>query len=134
MADLSSKKSAQSVKLAGANPTTGDESNFVNVDGNGNLATNDIINTQGLQGTLAIAANTPRVVRVGGTNLANRKSVTLDNTGNATVYWGYSATTSLTDFAGRIFKDQQGSWNVGPNVDIYLFCPTATSVKITEGA
>jgi hypothetical protein len=132
MADLSEKDSSQAVKIVGSD-SSGIETNYIGVDANGKLKTNDIISTQGVQLTITVGTSAIEL-KVGATRLANRVVATLDNTSNSIIYWGYSASTTTTNYAGRIFKDQQASWSIG-DVPIYVIAGSAgNSVRISEGA
>jgi hypothetical protein len=133
MADLNGLESSQSVKIAGAD-SSGSETNYVNSSSNGELKTSDIINVQGVYGTITVGTS-PVEVKVGALNLTERKLVTIDNTSNTILYWAYSSSISTTNFAGRIFKDQQIFLSVGPNVSVYLIAGSSgNSVRISEGA
>lgn len=133
MADLSDLQAAQTVKIVGTN-TSGVETTPAKVSSNQDLGVSDTVDTAGIYGSLTVGTSAVQL-KVGGSNLANRKLVTIDNTSNATIYWGYDSSITTTTFAGRIFKDQQASWAVGPNVSIYLIAAGAGNVvKISEGA
>ena len=123
MADLDGLHASGSVKIAGA-LSSGEESHFVNASSTGDLKTSDIINTSGIYGTITVGTSAV-ALRVGGSNLTERKLLTVDNTSNTTLYWGYNNSVTTSSYAGRIFKDQQASWTVGPNVTIYLIASTA---------
>lgn len=58
MSDLSSKKAAQSIKIAGADPTSGDESNFAKVDTQGN----QYVNLRNSAGSEAGTVSNPVIV------------------------------------------------------------------------
>jgi hypothetical protein len=131
MADLSDLQSALTTKLTGAN-SSGSETNFVNATVNGDLQTADIINVSGTQGSFSVTT-TAAPLRVGGSNLANRKLVTFYHDTSNTVYWGY--TSGVTTSTGTpIGRGQFTQWAVGPNVDIYLISTTTVASRITEGA
>jgi len=110
------------------------ESNPAKVSDHQDLGTSDIINTAGVYGTLTVGTS-PVEIKVGGSAQANRKLVTLDNTSNATLYWGYNNSISTSAYAGRIFKDQQAWWGVGPGVSIWVVAGSGgNSTHISEGA
>lgn len=133
MADLTDLQAAQTVKIVGSD-SSGLETFPAKVSTNQDLSVSDVINTTGVYGTLTVGTSAIQL-KVGASNLANRKLVTIDNTSNATIYWAYDSSVSTTAFAGRIFKDQQASWAIGPNVDIYLIAGSAgNSVHVSEGA
>lgn len=124
MADLDSINATEAVRIVGSN-TSGGESTPVRSTTNGDLGTVDVPNTSARYGNIALST-TPVLLNIGGTNLSNRKNITFDNTTNVTVYWGYDNTVSSTNFAGRIFKDQQAEWAVGPTINVYLVIATST--------
>lgn len=153
MGDLSSKKASQSVKLTGANNVSGDETNFAVVDGNGNqyanlrdssgnetgtkannLQTADVADAGGVSGVIAVA-NTAIAIRVGASNLANRKRLLFSNVGSAVLYWGYSNAVSGAGNGMPLFRNQSVSDSWGPNTTIWVICPTGSgSLFVGEGA
>lgn len=133
MADLTDIQAAQTVKLVGSSPF-GTESTPVKSSSNGDLGSSDIVDTTGLYGTITVGTS-PVEVKVGASPLNSRKLLTLDNTSNTTFYWGYNNSITTSAFAGRIFKDQQASWAVGPNVSIWIVAGSAgNSAHVSEGA
>lgn len=96
------------------------------------ISTSDIINVSGTQGTFSVTT-TAAPLRVGASNLANRKLVTFYHDTSNVVYWGY--TSAVTTSTGTpISRAQMTQWPVGPNVDIYLISTTTVASRITEGA
>jgi hypothetical protein len=96
------------------------------------INTADIINVSGTQGTFSVTT-TASPIRVGGSNLANRKLVTFYHDTSNTVYWGY--TSGVTTSTGTpLNRGQMTQWPVGPSVDIYLISTTTVAGRITEGA
>lgn len=133
MADLTESQSAQAVKLIGSNASLV-ETYPQNVSANLDAFTVDRVNTSGVYGSLTVGT-TAVELKVGASPLAERKLVTLDNRSKVTIYWGYSNAVTTTTYAGRIFKDQQASWPVGPNVSIWLIAGSAgNTTAISEGA
>lgn len=133
MADLTELQSTQAVKVVGSN-SSGAETNPVNANGSGHLQTADVLTVGGVYGTITVGV-TAVEVKVGGSKRTDRKLVTIDNTSNATLYWGYDSSITTSLFAGRIFKDQQMSIGVDHNVSIYLIAGSGgNSVHISEGS
>jgi hypothetical protein len=133
MADLTELQSSQSVKVIGANASLV-ETYPQNVSANLDAFTVDRVNTSGVYSSLTVGT-TAVELKVGASPLTERKLVTLDNTSNTTIYWAYSNALTTTTYAGRIFKDQQASWPVGPSVSIWLIAGSAgNTVRISEGA
>lgn len=98
------------------------------------LNSQNIVNVEGVYGTINLST-TPAELKVGASVLENRTLVTLDNTTIGIIYWGYSNTVSSSNFAGRIFKDQQAFWSIGDQVSIYLVISSGTATAhCSEGA
>lgn len=152
MADLTDIQAAGSTKIIGSD-ATGLETNPVNATANGGLHTNlrdasgneigvqgnqlktaDILNAgTGVQGALTVGTSAVPI-RVGGSNLALRKLITLHNNSLVTIYWGY--TNAVTTSTGTpIYAGQADGWSVGPNQDVYVIAGTAgNNTRITEAA
>lgn len=132
MADLDQLNASGSSKIVGSDPT-GSETNFANVDSNQQLLTNDSLISGGVHGALTVGTSAIPI-RVGISNLTNRKNLTLFNNSNTTMYWGYDNTVSILT-GTPIFKDQLYSWDAGENTTIYVVASTAgNNARITEGA
>ena len=93
----------------------------------------DVSNGAGLEGSLTVGT-TAVAVRVGGSNLANRRYVTVFHNDNQDLYWG--RTSGVTTSTGTpIFKSQLVTFRVGPDADIYLISNQAgQDVRITESS
>jgi hypothetical protein len=132
MGDLPTKKRTEPTRLVGADPSTGDETNFQGVTANNDAMVVDKVNTDGVEAELTVGT-TAVPIRVGGSNLANRKVVTAQPKDNQ-IYWGW--TSSVTTTTGtRIFKNQFVQWKVGATKDVYLIANAAgKNVSITEGS
>lgn len=132
MADLDIKAASISTTLTGAS-TTGAESNYVNVTPNQDLQSADILNNSGTQAALTVGT-TAVAVRAGGSNLTNRKSLTLHNNSLLTMYWGY--TSGVTTSTGTpIVAGQFCEWSVGSGTTIYIITTLAgQNSRITEAA
>jgi len=101
---------------------------------NNQLRTADILNAgTGVQGALTVGTSAVNV-RVGGSNLTNRKLVTIHNNSLVTIYWGYSSGVTTSN-GTPIFAGQQCGWAVGPSQDIFAIAGTAgNNTRVTEGA
>jgi hypothetical protein len=120
----------------GANVNIVDSDNPQNktkVRANKDLATGDLVSSGGLQSSLTVGT-TPVEVKVGSSRLTDRKSVTLFNDSNATLYWGY--TDSVTVSSGSpILKNQLAAWAISEDVSVYVVAGSANNnTRITEGA
>lgn len=95
------------------------------------VASADILNNEGVQGTLSVGT-TSIEVKVGASRLEGRKTVTVYNSSNRVVYWGY--TSAVTTSSGTpIEKKQLVTFDVGDNLSVYLIAETGTNeVRITE--
>jgi hypothetical protein len=132
MADLSSIQGTEATRIVGSD-ATGIEQTPVKSTANGDLGVADIMDASGVQGAITVGTSAV-AARVGGSNLSNRKNLSIWNNGNATIYWGY--TNAVTTVTGTpLMRNQQliGDW--GPNTTIYLISGSAgQDVRITEGA
>lgn len=132
MADLNELNAAGTTKIAGSD-SVGNESNYAKVSSNQDLGTADIINSAGVSGNITVGTSAT-LAAVGGSNQANRKSLTVSNNGTATMYWGYSNTVTTAN-GTPVYKGQTLSWAVGPNVSVYLISSVAAQdTRVTEGA
>ena len=94
----------------------------------------DIVNSgNSLEGFITVGAS-PSEAKVGASRLIGRKSLTVFNNSNTTIYWGY--TNGVTTSTGTpIFKDQQVSFAVGDGQSVYLIAGSeGNNVRVTEGA
>lgn len=133
MADLTGKDASQSVILAGAGPSSGIETNYVDVNANGNLSTQDIVNTSGVYGALTVGT-TAVEARVGGSPLANRKGLIVHNNSNRIMYWGYDSSVTTSNGI-PIFPGSAASWSIGPSLSIYLITDNpGQNARIAESA
>jgi len=132
MADLTEKQAGGSTKIVGADPVTGEESFFAEVTSEGELKISSFANVSFIDGNKTINT-TESLAAVGGSNLANRKSLVIYNRGSQEVYYG---TTGVDDTTGIVIeKDELITLAVGENVNIYLVTKTGNStVTIQEFA
>lgn len=96
--------------------------------------TADVLNDgTGIQGAIAVT-NTAIEAKVGASPLPNRKSVTVYNNGNQTIYWGY--TNAVTTLTGTpIAKKQSVEFAVGDGQSVWLIASSGSqNVRITEAA
>lgn len=132
MADLSSIQGTEATRIVGSD-ATGIEQTPVKSTANGDLGVANILDASGVQGSITVST-TAVAARVGGSNLANRKNLTIWNNGTATIYWGY--TNAVTTATGTLLmrnQQLQGDW--GPNTTIWLIAANGShDVRITEGA
>ena len=90
MADLDFLESSSPVQITGD-----DESFAADVGERKELSTSNTIRQNLTSGALTVGT-TAVEIKVGGTRLANRKSVFLFNNSNKTMYWGDSGVTTTT--------------------------------------
>lgn len=107
--------------------------NKVKINANRELSSVDVFTTQGLQASLTVGTSAIEL-KVGANKLALRKSATLFNNSNSTIYWGY--TNGVTTSNGTpIFKNQFVEWPVSDQVSIFLIAGSAgNNVRITEAS
>lgn len=132
MADLSDINSAQPVKIIGSS-SDGTEQTPVQATANGEFLSADISNNGGTQGALTVGTSAVEA-KVGASPLANRKTLTVHNNSNSTIYWGY--TSGVTTANGTpLYKDQFAVWDVGPGTSVYLIAGSAgNETRVTENA
>jgi hypothetical protein len=93
----------------------------------------DVINDSGVSSAL-IVGTVAIEIKVGSSRLQGRKSVTLFNNSNSTLYWGYSPTITVAT-GSPIFKQQLIEWSVGDAVAIYIIAGNNNNdTRITEAA
>lgn len=91
----------------------------------------DVANISGVNGSILVGTSAV-AARVGASNLAGRKNLTIFNNSNSDLYWGYSVAVTTTN-GTPIFKNQLLSMDVGENITIYLISGSASNnVRITE--
>lgn len=133
MGDLNKKQASASTKIAGANPTTGEETFFADVTSEGELKISSFANITYSTATKSVGNVTPVLAAVGGANLANRKTVVVYNRGAQTIYYGPTGVTSTTGIP--IEKDEVVTFAIGDNIDVYFITGSSTaSVTIEEYA
>lgn len=126
MADIGETQQSEVVRIA--NP---DESNLVEVSANKDLFSEDVTRTDGVQGAITLGT-TAIEVKVGASKLVNRKSVTVYNNSNKTIYWGY--TSGVTTATGTpITKDGFAAWSRQADKSIYIIsADTGLDIRVTE--
>lgn len=132
MADLTDIQAAETVKIVGSS-SSGVEATPVESTVNGDLTVADIVDTGGVHGAVSVST-TAVAARVGGSNLAARKNLTLFNNGTATVYWGY-ANTVTSSTGTPLMRNQFLTGDFGPNTTIFLIAASGShDIRVTEGA
>ena len=100
---------------------------------NGDLGVADGLSNGGVFGNLALTtANTAYEAKVGGSRLANRKSLTI--VALDSMYWGYSSSVTISN-GTPLYKDQTLIFNVDPNstFQVWLVASAASkNARITE--
>lgn len=129
MADLSEIQASQSVKIAGSS-TSGLESYWVDASATNDLFTADTLKVGGTQGALTVGT-TAVEVKVGVSQLANRKHVTLYNNSNTTMYWGLDSGVN-TSTGTPIQKGEMVPWSAS-TATIYVIAGSAgNDARVTE--
>ena len=129
MADLSEIQASQSIKIAGAS-STGAESNWVDSSATGDLFIRDTLKVGGTQGALTVGTSAVEV-KVGASQLTNRKHVTLYNNSNTTIYWGLDSGVT-TSTGTPIQKGEMVPW-AASTATIYVIAGSAgNDTRITE--
>lgn len=91
----------------------------------------DVLSQGGIEGSFTVGT-TALSLKVGASILEGRKSLTLLNNSNVTMYWGY--TNAVTTSTGTpIFKNQFVTWSVADSQPVYIIAGTAgNNARITE--
>lgn len=130
---LDDENDAELVKANMVGRTTA--GNHLNIEAtvNNELNVADFSDNGGTQGALTVGASAV-LVNVSGTNLANRKHITLQNLSLVTLYWGY--TNAVTTASGTaLFPNTEMGRAVGPNTNVYVIAGTAgNNTRVTERA
>lgn len=91
----------------------------------------NIINREGTQGSLTVGT-TAVEVRVGASRLAGRKTVSLHNNSNQTIYWGYNSAVT-TSTGTPIERAEFVVWSIGEDLPIFVIAGSAgNNARITE--
>jgi len=132
LADLNELQSSGMVKLIGSD-SSGGEQTPIKSSLNGDLGVADVSDSGGVEGAITVTT-TATAVRVGGSNLANRKILTALKNSIGTVFWGYNNT--VTTSSGTPFVNNQFmSWAAGPNITIWMIASSGShNVRVTEAA
>ncbi len=134
MGDLSEKQAGGNSKIVGANPTTGEETFFLDVTSEGEAKISSFANVTFIDAVKTITT-VEQLAAVGGSNLANRKSVVISNLGPQTVYYGSTGVLGGSGPRIAIEKDELIELEVGDNIMVYLITSTSTAdVTIQEFA
>ena len=115
-----------------SDPTTPTQQASVSV--NGDLGVADGLSTGGVNGNLLLTTGgTTYEAKVGGSRLANRKSLTI--TALDDMYWGYSNTVTAST-GTPLYKNQQIVFSIDPNSSTFQVWLVATAnsknARITE--
>lgn len=131
MADLSEKESASTSKIVGAS-STGTESNFLQITGNGDAKITNQHTNNYVSVVKSIGA-TQSLASVGVSNLTNRRELLILNDGNKDIYFGPNGVTGSGATKGiKIGVGAFQSIPVGDTINIYLICPSGTSDVIIQ--
>lgn len=109
------------------------DNSFTNIraSANSDLGVVDTLMSGGSQGALTVGTSAV-LAAVSGTNLANRKSLTVYNNGAVLIYWGF--TNAVTTSTGTpIVPGQLAIFGVRDSTNIYLISGTASqNTRLTE--
>lgn len=87
-----------------------------------------IVNVSSVSTVLSVGTSAAEV-KVGGSRLANRKEVWLENVSSNTIFFGWAntVTTSGSTRGHRLFKDEKLVLEVGPDEDIWVIAGSASN-------
>lgn len=93
----------------------------------------DILSGPGAQGTVTVGTAALEL-KVGASVLPNRKLLTIVNTSNNTIYWGWTSGVTISN-GTPIFKNQSAQWSVSETASVWAIAGSAGNVvRITEVA
>lgn len=120
MADLSPKDASTNSKIVGAD-SLGNETDYVKVSTNQELAIRDTHDNGGLDTILPLNAVTAVEGKVGALTKDERKYIIMEAL-DTNVKWGFSNTTQSFD----LFKSQLIMVPVGPNTEVWFIMSSGT--------
>ena len=129
MADLTEKEAGGTTKIIGANPSTGQETNFADVTSEGELKISSFANVD-FQDVVKTVSTFEIKASVGASNLSNRKTLLIVNKGAQDVFYGTTGVSSTT--GAVIEKDETINIDVGDNIDIFLVTAASTSDVVIQ--
>jgi len=129
--DLDKNTATDSVAIVGQD-TQANETTPVKSYTTGDLGVADSVDhDNGVYGTLTVGL-TAVEVKVGASALTGRKSVTLYNNSNKSIYWGFDNSVTINN-GTIIWPKQQVGWSVTENAHIWVISDTASlEMRITE--
>jgi len=127
MADISDVQSTDIVRLVGSS-SDGTEQTPVGSTSNGELLTYDVANSTGVDSLIAVPGTTVVELKVGASALTSRRYIQIQATDRG-IKWGFSLTTQSFD----LFKDQLIILPYGPDVTLYVYNTTSSSVDVAVG-
>lgn len=130
MGDLTEIQAALPIKIVGAS-STGVESNFADVSANLEIKVVDTLNSTSAYSSLTVGTSAVEL-KVGGSRLANRKTLFFQNTSGGTLFFGFSS--SVTTANGQpVQKNQLIQLTVGDSVQVWLIASASgQDVRIME--
>lgn len=101
--------------------------------GEDNGAVVDIVNRAGAHGPLTIST-TSLEAKVGVSKLQYRRSLSVYNNSNTTIYWGYSSAVTITS-GTPLPPHTLTTWRIGESISVWLIASSVgNNVRVTEGA
>lgn len=132
MADISEEQATEVTRISGSE-VNGTETNLVKVSPNQDVGTADSQDTTFVQTVLTIDDITPVLIKVGASNLANRKEIGLENIGNQKGFIGTSS-VSNNDFninrGSTLEASAIRTFPYGPNIDLYIIAKAGQTIKV----
>ena len=129
MADLTEKQAGGTTKIVGADPSTGQETNFLNVTSEGEAKISSFANVDFQRAVKTVSAVQIRA-SVGASNLSNRKLLVIFNKDAQDVFYGPTGLISSDGIP--IEKEEIIVLAVGDNIDIFLITAVSTSDVIIQ--
>ncbi len=132
MGDLSGQTATEATRLVGSE-SDGTETNLAKVSPKQDLGTSDLQDNSFIHTVVEIDDAAPVALRVGGSNLVDRKEIGLENMGNQKVFIGGSSVSNSDGSADRgstLEASAIRTFPYGPNITLYAIAKPGQTVKV----
>ena len=132
MGDIGEKEASEVTRISGAE-SDGTETYLAKVSPNQDVGMADSQDTAFIQTVLTVDDITPVILKVGVSNLANRKELGVENIGNQK---GFIGTSSVSNSDANINRGSTleasaiRTFPYGPNIDLYIIAKAGQTIKV----